>query len=186
MLQFYLSMLETEEEQSEFERLYKAYRSEMYNIAYKQIGNRTDAEDAVQEAFLRIASKKANVFNVDIGKRQAFLHTLVKYIAVDMFRKKINHREVEYNDEIDSEPEDAIPLDDMLIGKIEHEALVKFIMSMPEATKTAMHMKYIIGLSNSEIASALNISENTLRQRLYLGRKLVKEYTEKHALAVGK
>lgn len=182
MLQFYLSMLETEEERTVFEQLYLDHRSAMYNIAYQNLHNRNDAEDAVQEAFLRIANNSAEIFDVPAEKRRAFLYTLVKHISIDMFNKNISHKELQYNDEIDSEPEDAIPLDEALIGKLEREALIEFIMSMPPATRIAMQMKYVAGFTNNEIASALEISENTLRQRLFAGRRLIKEYAEQRAL----
>ncbi len=55
MLQIYLSMLETDEERSEFQRLYETYSQQMIRIAISKVNNRNDAEDAVHEAFLRIA-----------------------------------------------------------------------------------------------------------------------------------
>lgn len=180
MLQFYLSILETAKEKSEFEKLYKTYRNGMYNIAYKHLNNRNDAEDAVQEAFLRIASKTARVFEIPDDKKKAFLYALVKNISIDMYNNKIQHNDIEYNDEKYAESEDSIPLDEQILNKLEYESLVEFILQMPEGTKNAMYMKYVSGFTNTEISLALNITENALRQRLFFGRRLIRDYAEAH------
>ncbi len=178
MLQFYLSILETEEERSEFEYLYLTYRSKMFNIALKYLKNPADAEDAVQEAFLRIADKSAKIFEVSQDKKQGYLFSLVRHIAVDMFNKKISHKEVEYDDKLDSEPDTAIPLEDKILGEIAHSELLDYINSMPTGMKDAIYMKYVHEYSNSEIAEMLGITENALRQRLFAARKLIKEYVD--------
>ena len=181
MLQFYLSILETPKEKSEFEKLYKTHRNGMYNIAYKHLKNRNDAEDAVQEAFLRIANKTARIFEIPDDKKKAFLYALVKNIAVDIFNRKISRKDIEYNDELYAESENSIPLDEQILNKLEYEALIEFILQMPDGTKNAMYMKYVAGFTNAEISSALNITENALRQRLFFGRRLIRDYAEAHA-----
>ena len=54
MLSFYVSLVETEEEKSLVEALYIKYEQDMYNVAFSILHNNYDAEDAVQEAFLRV------------------------------------------------------------------------------------------------------------------------------------
>lgn len=178
MLQFYLSVLQTEEERSEFERLYLEYKNQMYNVAVSYLHDPVDAEDAVHEAFLRIAHKKARVFDVSSEKRGAFLYALVRNISMDMFTKKISHREQEYSDALCSVPDDAATLEDMVLGRIDFKSLVEFIRTMPTATKDTMYMKYICRMENSDISHALEISENAVRQRLYAGRQMIKNYVE--------
>ena len=53
----YLSMIDTPEDRSKFERLYIEYRDVMYHVAYKILNNEQDAEDAVHQAFVKIAEK---------------------------------------------------------------------------------------------------------------------------------
>lgn len=80
-----------------------------------------------------------------------------------------------------AESENSIPLDEQILNKLEYEALIEFILQMPEGTKNAMYMKYVAGFTNAEISSALNITENALRQRLFFGRRLIRDYAEAHA-----
>lgn len=178
MLHFYLSMLNTEEEKSEFERLYTTYRTRMYHVAMKYLNNSADAEDAVQEAFLRIADKRADIFKVGEEFKQKYIFTLVRHIAHDMFNAKTGRREVEYDDTLDSESDDSIPLEEIILGEIGYDELVAYINTMPTAMRDAMNLKYIIGIPNDELSRALGITENALRQRLFAARKLLKNYVD--------
>lgn len=57
MLGIYLAMLDTPEEKSKFEVLYKEYRSTMYNHAYGILKDKHLAEDAVHNAFFEVNKK---------------------------------------------------------------------------------------------------------------------------------
>lgn len=58
----YLQMLETPEEKSLFEQIYLEYRGLMYHVAYEILHNEQDAEDAVHQAFVKIAE---NIKKID-------------------------------------------------------------------------------------------------------------------------
>ncbi len=179
MLESYLSILETESERSEFEKLYLAYRDEMFFIAHMFLRNVHDAEDAVHEAFLRAANNASQVLGLARKKQRVFLCSLVRSISSDMHDS--NERHKGSGQGMTAVPDDEGTLDERLIRKGDHEALIGFIMNMSSGLKDAMYMKYVAGLSNPEIAAALDISENTLRQRLYTGRRLIKEYIEERS-----
>ena len=51
----YLMMIDSPEEQSKFEKVYLTYKGLMYHTAYKVLNNEEDAEDAVHNAFVKIA-----------------------------------------------------------------------------------------------------------------------------------
>lgn len=51
----YIQMIETAEEQSKFEEIYKAYRGLMYHVAFQRMQNVQNAEDVVQHVFIKIA-----------------------------------------------------------------------------------------------------------------------------------
>ena len=51
----YLQVIETEEDKSKFEDIYREYRGLMYYIAYRRLHHEQDAEDAVHHAFMKIA-----------------------------------------------------------------------------------------------------------------------------------
>lgn len=57
MISAALSVLKTDEERNIVEKLYTENRNRFLSIAYSRLNNRADAEETVQEAFLRIAAK---------------------------------------------------------------------------------------------------------------------------------
>ena len=58
----YLMMIDSQEDQSKFEKVYLTYRGLMYHVAYKILNNKHDAEDAVHSAFIKIAE---NIQKID-------------------------------------------------------------------------------------------------------------------------
>lgn len=71
----YLQMLETPEEKSKFEQLYLEYKGLMFHVAYEILHNEQDAEDAVHQAFVKIAE---NIKKIDDPTR-------IKSVKVTLF-----------------------------------------------------------------------------------------------------
>ena len=61
MISVYLSLIETDKEKSLIEELYDKNKQTMYSIAFSNLHNRTDAEDAVHEAILRAIRLKSSL-----------------------------------------------------------------------------------------------------------------------------
>ena len=60
-MMIYLQMIDSPEDRSKFEQIYMEYRSMMFHIANRILTNEQDAEDAVHEAFLKIAENIAKI-----------------------------------------------------------------------------------------------------------------------------
>lgn len=82
----YLQMIEGSENKAKFEQLYNEYHRLMYHIAYKITGSKYDAEDAVHEAFLKVAEhiKKIPAVSTDA---KCLLCTIAENKAIDIARK---------------------------------------------------------------------------------------------------
>ncbi len=173
MLNFYLSILSTDEEKNEFERLYHAQKNIMYHIANSKLNNSHDAEDAVHEAYLRCAKNFSRIMEIPCNKRGAFLDVIVRNVAVDMFKKKCNAPDdiEDYAFVTDKTP----PTEDTAIGNISHDELVKIIKEMPETLRDTLSLSAFCDMTNKEIADFLGVSENTVAQRLFRARKIIAE-----------
>lgn len=88
MLGLYLSLVESEEEKQLIEELYNNNKQVMYNIAFKNLHNSSDAEDAVHEAFLRAIKNIEKISHIPSNKQQAYLNVIVRNVSFDMFNKK--------------------------------------------------------------------------------------------------
>lgn len=145
----YLQMIETSEDRSKFERLYIEYRGLMYHVAYKILRNQQDAEDAVHQAFLKIAEIIETVDGTICPKTRGFLVTIVENKAIDMYRRKQRHTIVELNQEC--------------IGvELEYEGtniLTQCMAKLPVHYRQVLLLKHFHGYSSKETAKIMNLSE---------------------------
>jgi len=163
--------------QASFQKLYIKYASKLFSFSRKYLSSQDDAEEIVQEVFIRIWEKKDN-----IDENQSFSSYVIqaaKHRIFNGFRKKVNEQayldflihtdessrnytelDVEYH-EIKSKAEDAIK-------------------SMPPRRQEIFRLSREAGLKNKEIAEKLEISiktvENQMGQALKYLRAELSEY----------
>ncbi|MHC4146293.1 MAG: RNA polymerase sigma factor [Planctomycetota bacterium] len=158
-----------------YERLYEAHGPRMKSIAYNILGNTSDAEDAVQEAFLKIY-RKAKQFK----GRSAFMTWIYRVLinaCYDSMRKR-QRRAVEV-----SEPEEKIfPV--TTSDRRDHSlrlTLENSLKQLPERKRTIFMLFEVEGFKHAEIAEILNISEGTSKNLLFEARRaLQKSLLESH------
>ena len=177
MISSVLSILKSDEERNTLAELYDANASRFYAIAFSKVHNRDDAEDAVIEAFSRIATNPDTFFRIEAHKRVAYVDVIVRNVAVDMFRHSIRTESIS-DEELDAYAAD-ISVEDIAIGEISKDALMDFIRSMPESKKSALILRIMYDHSTAEIAHALGISETAARKRLSDAGKMIREFVEK-------
>lgn len=90
----YLQMIETEEDRTKFEILYSEYKEWMFHIAQSILHNTQDAEDAVHNAFVKIAENIKRIEDPQCPKTRAYIVTIIETKAIDLYRKKQRHPEV--------------------------------------------------------------------------------------------
>ena len=155
-----------------FAELYKAASGFIYNVAYRIAGNREDAQEAAQEAFLRIF-KYLKSF-----KFQSSFKTWVYRITVNAaltIRKKARaeqNRQVEFQENILTGTAGQEPAAENEIERSLNEKKISDLLNTlnPEQ-RACMVLREIEGLSYKEIAQALNININTVRTRLKRARE---------------
>ena len=88
MLSMLLAMLETEEDRERFLKLHGTYEKKLYAVAVRVLGDRTAAEDAVQQTWLQLIRRWDRVSGLAWSETEGYLVTAVKNAAVDMLRKE--------------------------------------------------------------------------------------------------
>lgn len=109
----YLQTIETEEDKSKFEDIYREYRGLMYYVAYKRLHHEQDAEDAVHYAFMKIA-ENIKIIDPVSPKTKQLVVTIVDNRVTDMLRMNGRHPTAEYNDEILNQLSAELHTDDLL------------------------------------------------------------------------
>ena len=89
----YLQMLETPEEKSLFEQIYLEYCGLMFHVAYEILHNEQDAEDAVHQAFVKIAENIKKIDAPVCPKTHSYVVTIVEHQAIEG-----NYRDYNFSD----------------------------------------------------------------------------------------
>ena len=178
MISSVLAILNSEKERNELAELYITYSDRFYAIAYSKVHNKQDAEEAVIEAFSRIATKPVNFFQIPTHKRVSYVDVIVRNIAIDMFKRKNNITTVSIDDQIQLACSN-ISIEEMVIGEMLKDDLIAFIRKMPETKKDAITLRIVYQHSTAEIAEILGISETAARKRLSDAGKMIKDFIEK-------
>lgn len=173
-----LAILETNEQQTELARFYSKNKMRFYAIAYSKLHNRQDAEDAVMDAFSRIADKPEKFLQLTDEKRRSYVNVIVKNAAIDLYNKLHQIETTQLSDDLTEDTYDRT-LEDRIISDVSKEDLIDFIMTLPPLQRDILQLKTYYGLTNAEIAQQLAISETAVRQRLYRARKAVSNFLEK-------
>jgi DNA-directed RNA polymerase specialized sigma24 family protein len=93
---------------------FESLRPRLQSVAYSILGSMTDAEDAVQECWLRLGRSDT----ASVADLQGWLTTVVGRICLDMLRRRRNQRETQSGDWL---PEPIVEIDD---NGPEHQALI--------------------------------------------------------------
>lgn len=163
---------------SKLEAFYEKNQNRLLNVAYLNLHNKNDAEDAVQEAFREIIRKPDNFFEVTPEHRVSYMVAVVRNISIDMFNKK-NKIPLEKFDEEEFYGDDPLSFEDDLIGKISSDELKRFIKMLPPLQRDVLTFRCLMGLSVAETAEKLNISQSAVKKRLHLAREAIRGYIRK-------
>jgi len=149
----------------------------MYNTSYRIIKNVSEAEDIMQEAFLKAFENLSEYRgNVSFG---AWLKRIVINKSIDAVRKrKMVFEDIEGTDKVFVEDNPDEPAE---IEKLPPEIIFREIELLPDGYRIVLSLFLIEGYSHEEIASTLNISSSTSRSQFVRGKNkllnnLIKKY----------
>ena len=174
MLSFYLAALDTDEDKSEFEKLYTEHRQTMYKVAFAVLNNPEDSEDAVHKAFVKIADNFSKIKKIPCQEITPYLVIIVRNAAIDIYNK--NKQKAEHTAEFYDEST-AVDVD--YFENIDYDELVKTISQLPQIYKDVLFLRYVNDFSVKEISKMLDISVDTVWKRLERARKMLKELLER-------
>ena len=168
MLDSLLSVLETEEEKILIEKLFCEYESQMFSVAYSILQHRQEAEDVVENAFLKVIEQMANL-HLDINiHTQALLTIITKNIALNEIKKQ--KRQLDH--EIDIDDIETIPAPEFK-GSLSYSKIKELINKLPSDLKHVVIMRYILGYTSEETAKLLDISSSAVYKRISASKKLL-------------
>ena len=163
---------------SAFEALYDRYASTIYALLLRILSNADDAQEVLQETFVK-AWTNAKMFDSVRGSEVAWLISIARSRGIDRLRsRKIRYeREDEAGREISirSSFVDHTTGADSAIQSQQSTAVRGALAELPEPQRVALELAYFEGLSQSEIAAKLNEPLGTIKTRMQLGMKKLRE-----------
>lgn len=141
--------------------LARRYAPAVFRLAYARTGSRTDAEDIMQEVFLRLI--RAGPVFASEEHAKAWLLRVASNCANDLFRLPWRRREAPLADDL---PAPEAP---------ETGSVTEAVLSLPARYRIPIHLYYYEDYSVAEIAKIIGRSEGTVKSRLFRARNLLRE-----------
>jgi len=154
-----------------FNQLVNKHRSLLLGYVLKRVKNLVDAEDIVQETFLKAYQHLATLR--DKEKFAGWLYAIASNLCVSWLRKQNNNRKSLEIMSNNSQPETATPLE-MLLQQEFSDSVLKAVQALPDKNRRIFTL-YLEGVSYKEIASTLQMSKTTVSGRLQTAKKQLRE-----------
>ena len=161
------------DQKAQFE-LYRLYNKAMYNTTLRIVGDPDDAEDVMQEAFLKAFVKlKTYRGEVSFG---AWLKRIVVNKALDFIRLKREKISLDKVGEVEDERTDD---PDTIEEAYDAEIIKSAIHSLPEGYRIVLSLILLEGYDHEEVSGILNISNATSRTQYHRAKKKLIELLKK-------
>jgi RNA polymerase sigma-70 factor (ECF subfamily) len=148
--------------------LYHRYGRSVFGVAYRALGDRSLAEEAVQQTFLQAWRAAPTVdASRDIGP---WLFTISRRVAIDLYRKESRRR----HDDVDDVPEGttAVPSDTPAVdGMSERWEIRSAVDGLPDDEREIVRLQHFAGLTHVEIAAKLDVPVGTVKSRSFRAHK---------------
>lgn len=158
-----------------FTRLVEAYQVPVFNLCYRMLGDRIEAEDAAQETFLRAFQ---NLNRYDPNRRFAtWLLSIASHHSIDRLRRRrfqvLSLEELLPRQE---KPDSAPGPEASLVMHQTSEAVRGLLERLKPVDRSAIVLRYWYEMSYEEIAQTLSITIPSLKSRLHRARKELAQY----------
>jgi RNA polymerase sigma-70 factor (ECF subfamily) len=153
---------------SAFEAMVRQYQKPIFNVVYRMLHNAEDAKDVTQATFLKTFE---NLDRYDPSRK--FFSWICRIAINEAINRQASTRPQldidEYEQADRSNPGDAVFQDEM------HRRLETALMSLSSENRSIVVLKHIAGLSYHEISESLEITEKTVKSRLFSARHKLRE-----------
>jgi RNA polymerase sigma-70 factor (ECF subfamily) len=156
-----------------FETLAEEYAGRLYSVAYRMLGNRADAEDAVQRALLKCFAAR-DTYSARWAV-STWLYRALTNVCIDELRRRRVRGDVQSLDESTAVPSRRRAGGTPAAAIAEAVDLTRALDTVPREARLLLALHYVDGLGYGELAKIRGISINTVKSQLRRGKAILKK-----------
>lgn len=164
------------QDRAAFSALYNSCSSKLFGVLVRMLGQRSEAEDALQEVFTRVWLRAAK-YDPDRGSAEGWLVTLTRNHAIDRLRARPPR--VDGDDALAEVADTTMRADDRLVAKGEAIRIQECFNTLEPDRSAAVKGAYLDGLSYDDLSARHGVPLNTMRTWLRRGLIALRECLEK-------
>ncbi|MBD8349261.1 RNA polymerase sigma factor [Dysgonomonas sp. HGC4] len=153
-----------------FKEKYIPYHQKLYRVAYRLLEDACDAEDVVQEAYIKLWNKRDEL--IDVTNSEAYCVILLRNLCLDFLRAKKKHLFQSTEDTVLS---DSMVLSDEIETVDEIKHIETIIDLLPEQQRKIIKLRHFDDYSNEEIEEIMGLTSVNVRVLMSRARKKIKE-----------
>ena len=163
--------------------LYDRHSRTAYSLAYRMMGNRPAAEDLVQEAFLQVW-RPAGSYRVERGSVRTWILSILNNRGIDMLRSSASRRRTQDRVEAQTPSSQSSEAFAETWRNSQREQVREALRGLPPEQLKVLELAYFSGYTHKEIAELLDLPLGTVKGRMRLGLKKIREYFDSRGMAV--
>lgn len=145
-------------------RLFDTYADDAFRLAYSYLGSRHDAEDVVQDVFVKLIRSDISITK---GKEKSYILTMVANKCRDFLKSADVNFKAPFEDASEVGSEEEPDEDDT--------EMYAAVAELPDKLRAAVHLHYYEGYSLKEIADILDIAPSAVSMRLTRAKEILKK-----------
>jgi RNA polymerase sigma-70 factor, ECF subfamily len=167
-----------------WESIVTTYSRRIYNLSYRYMNRRAEAEDMTQEIFIKVYQNLKS-YRADSGSFQSWILKVGRNLIIDHYRQARRYQQVGGSEELEALnlKDDTVPNPHRAAEQTEAaKFLMEGLQSLPPELKEAVVLRDLEGMPYQEMADLLGIPEGTVKSRINRGRlELAKLLTKRRA-----
>jgi len=168
-------------DQNVFAVLVERYKDAVQNLAYRMLGNTTEAEDVTQETFVRAYTQLGTY--KPVHKFSTWLLSIASHLAIDQLRRRrflaLPLEDVPFLEWL---PDVGVGPEQSALQGEQQDEIQEYLQLLPSKYRAVIVLRYWYDFSYEEIAQALKLTPALVKARLHRARELLARYMQKNSL----
>ena len=168
-----------------FATLYDRHSRAAFSLAYRMMGERQASEDLMQDAFLKVW-RSAKSYRAERGSVRTWILSIVHNRGIDQIRSQASRRRTQDKIEASaprSQPSEAFA---ETLRNSQRDQVREALDTLPPEQLKILELAYFSGYTHVEISDLLRLPLGTVKGRMRLGLKKIRDYFESRGAAVPK